>query len=68
MPVAFGIAARHPSLLTAAQDSFLSGLSVACVVVAALCYAAAGLVALPGRRFRHALPAGTDRSNTVTVA
>lgn len=70
VPVAFGIAARNPSLLTAAQDSFLSGLSVGCVVVAALCYTAAvaGLVALPGRRFQHTLPAPADDSNSTTLA
>ncbi|WP_329408033.1 MFS transporter [Nocardia vinacea] len=70
VPVAFGIAARNPSLLTAAQDSFLSGLSVGCVVVAALCYTAAvaGLVALPGRRFQHTLSAPADESNSTTLA
>ncbi|MFI6773170.1 MFS transporter [Nocardia sp. NPDC050412] len=70
VPVAFGIAARNPSLLTAAQDSFLSGLSVSCAVVAALCYAAAvaGLVALPGRRFPHVLPAQVNESNSTTLA
>ncbi|HEX7322057.1 MAG TPA: MFS transporter [Mycobacterium sp.] len=54
VPVAFGIAAGNPGLLAAAQDSFLSGLAVACTVVAGLCYAAAvaGMVALPGRRFQ----------------
>ncbi|WP_040699125.1 MFS transporter [Nocardia vinacea] len=70
VPVAFGIAVRNPSLLTPAQDAFLSGLSVGCVVVAALCYiaATAGLVALPGRRFQHGLPARADESDSTAVA
>ncbi|MGY4101258.1 MFS transporter [Nocardia sp. R16R-3T] len=70
VPVAFAIAAHNPTLLTAAQHSFLSGLSACCVVVATLCYiaAGAGLVALPGRRFQHALPADADESNSMTVA
>ena len=56
VPITFRIAGRNSALLTAAQDSFLSGLTVACLVVASLCYAAAvaGLVALPGRRFQPA--------------
>ncbi|WP_062991333.1 MFS transporter [Nocardia anaemiae] len=64
VPVAFGIAANNPRLLRAAQDAFLSGLSVGCVVVAALCYTAAvaGLIALPGRRFQHALPNPLERT------
>ena len=37
VPVAFGIAATDPVLLGIAQDSFLSGLAVACVVIAGLC-------------------------------
>lgn len=70
VPVAFGIAASHPSLLTAAQDSFMSGLTVSCVVVAALCYAAAvaGMVALPGRRFQPTVAVVTDESDSVTAA
>jgi EmrB/QacA subfamily drug resistance transporter len=52
--VAFGIAANNPELLAAAQNSFLAGLTAACTVIAGLCYAAAaaGIVALPGRRFQ----------------
>lgn len=54
VPTAFGIAANNPELLAAAQHSFLAGLTAACAVIAALCYAAAaaGIVALPGRRFQ----------------
>jgi EmrB/QacA subfamily drug resistance transporter len=58
VPVAVALAGADPTLLAAVQDSFLSGLGVGCTVVAALCFtaAAAGLAALPGRRF-HALKA-----------
>ena len=54
VPTAFAIAGRDPALLQAVQDSFLSGLTVGCLVVSGLCFAAAlaGLFALPGRRFR----------------
>jgi MFS family permease len=57
VPVAFGIAGHNPALVSAAQDSFLSGLTVGCLVVAGVCFVAAlvGLVALPGRRFQRAL-------------
>lgn len=53
VPLAVGIARADPALLPAVQDSFFGGLTVACIVVAALCFVAAfaGLVALPGRRF-----------------
>ncbi|WP_406276511.1 MFS transporter [Nocardia sp. NBC_00881] len=70
VPVAFGIAAGHRGLLSAAQDSFMSGLTVACVVVAALCYATAGagLVALPGRRFQPVVAVVADESDSVTAA
>ncbi|HZE41531.1 MAG TPA: MFS transporter [Stackebrandtia sp.] len=53
VPVAFGFAGADRTLLTAVQNSFLDGLTIACIVVSALCYAAAlaGLLALPGRRF-----------------
>jgi EmrB/QacA subfamily drug resistance transporter len=53
VPLAFGIARADPALLAAVQDSFLDGLAIACIVVSALCYAAAlaGLAALPGRRY-----------------
>jgi EmrB/QacA subfamily drug resistance transporter len=52
--IAFGIAADNPHLLAIAQNSFLAGLTAACTVIAGLCYiaAAAGIVALPGRRFQ----------------
>jgi hypothetical protein len=52
--LAFGIATNNPELLAAAQHSFLAGLTAACTVIAGLCYAAAaaGIVALPGRRFQ----------------
>jgi hypothetical protein len=55
--IAFGIAANNPELLAAAQNSFLAGLAAACTVIAGLCYAAAaaGFVALPGRRFQPPL-------------
>ncbi len=54
VPTAFGIATTNPELLAAVQHSFLDGLTAACVVIAALCYvaAAAGVIALPGRRFQ----------------
>jgi EmrB/QacA subfamily drug resistance transporter len=54
VPVAFRIAAGNPGLLAAAQDSFLTGLTVACTVIAGVCFvaAAAGILALPGRRFQ----------------
>ena len=56
VPVAFTLAGADPELLDAVRDSFLSGLSVGCTVVAGLCFAAAvvGLWALPGRRFHAA--------------
>ncbi|PWN02672.1 MFS transporter [Nocardioides silvaticus] len=56
VPVAVAMAGADPTLLDAVQESFLSGLSVGCVVVAGLCFAAAvaGLAALPGRRFHAA--------------
>jgi hypothetical protein len=62
VPTAFGIAADNPGLLAAAQHSFLAGLTAACTVIAALCYAAAaaGSVALPGRRFQPPLSVPTD--------
>ncbi len=58
VPLAVAIAGADPALLTAVQDSFLSGLSVGCTVVAGLCFAAGaiGLWSLPGRRF-HAIKA-----------
>ncbi len=64
VPVAFGIAATDPVLLPIAQDSFLAGLAVACVVIAGVCYAAAiaGLVALPGRRFQASVEQADSRA------
>jgi predicted MFS family arabinose efflux permease len=55
VPVAFGIAAHNPVLFTAAQDAFIAGMGVACVVIASLCFitALAGVFALPGRRFHR---------------
>ncbi|HWU20139.1 MAG TPA: MFS transporter [Nocardioides sp.] len=59
VPVAFAIAGHQPALLSAARDSFLAGLTVACLVVSAVCFLAAlvGLFALPGRRFQRAAEA-----------
>ena len=61
VPVAFGIAGHDPRLLAAVRDSFLSGLTVGCLVVAGVCFAAAvvGLFALPGRHF-HRTEAGAS--------
>ena len=63
VPVAVAMAGADPALLAAVQDSFLSGLSVGCTVVAGLCFAAAaaGLAALPGRRFHAAKAAEAAR-------
>ncbi|GBE65358.1 MFS transporter [Mycobacterium sp. MFM001] len=70
VPVAFGIAAGNPNLLAAAQDAFLSGLAVACTVVAGLCYAAAlaGMVALPGRRFHPPFSMSAEQLESVDTA
>lgn len=59
--IAFGLATHNPELLAAAQHSFLAGLTTACMVIAGLCYAAAaaGVVALPGRRFQPRLATTT---------
>jgi len=64
------IAAGHPDLLAAAQDSFLSGLAVACTVVAGLCYAAgaAGMVALPGRRFQPPFSTSPEKLESLGMA
>ena len=64
VPLAVAMAGADPALLAAVQDSFLSGLSVGCTVVAGLCFAAAvaGLAALPGRRF-HAAKAAEARGS-----
>ena len=58
-----------PTLLAAVQDSFLSGLSVGCTVVAGLCFAAAvaGLAALPGRRFHAAKAAEAEEAETAEL-
>ncbi|WP_197497624.1 hypothetical protein [Mycobacterium sp. 1274756.6] len=52
--VAFAMTTHDPTLATAAQQSFLAGLTAACILIAGLCYlaAAVGVVALPGRRFK----------------
>jgi EmrB/QacA subfamily drug resistance transporter len=49
--VAQAVAARDPRLVAAFQDSFLAGMSTACVVVGLLCLAGAAAAAflLPGR-------------------
>lgn len=65
--VAQVVAGRDPRLVTAFQDSFLSGMSTACVVVGLLCLAgavAAGL-ALPGRL---PAPLETDREPVPVAA
>ena len=51
--VAVGMARVDPALLSAAQDSFMDGLHVACLLVAAVCFAGAiaAVFALPGRKF-----------------
>ena len=53
--MAFGIAGGDATLVSAAQDAFLSGLTVGCLVVAGVCFAAdvVGLIALPGRHFHR---------------
>ncbi|NVN51967.1 MFS transporter [Mycolicibacterium hippocampi] len=63
--VAFGFATDNPTLLIAAQHSFLAGLTTACAVIAGLCFTAAvvGIGALPGRRFQP--PVATAASLTV---
>jgi len=69
VPVAFAIARTHPPLLAAAQDSFLDGLTVACIVVAGLCFAAAlaGLAALPSRRFHAHAAVSSDAVRAATA-
>jgi hypothetical protein len=49
---------RDPRLVAAFQDSFLAGLSTACVVVGLLCLAGAVAAAflLPGRLDPHVTP------------
>ncbi|KAA1420253.1 MFS transporter [Nocardioides humilatus] len=69
IPVAFGIAGGDPALVQAVQDAFLSGLTTGCAVLAALCFtaAAAGLVALPGRRFHAAKAAEAEELELVSA-
>ncbi|WP_375475775.1 MFS transporter [uncultured Jatrophihabitans sp.] len=48
---AYRVAGRSPALVDAANSAFMTGLHVACVVVAGVCLAGAlGALALPGRR------------------
>jgi EmrB/QacA subfamily drug resistance transporter len=51
--VATRLSAGDPTLLAAAQDSFMAGLHAACLLVAAVCLVGAVVAAfaLPGRRF-----------------
>lgn len=70
VPTAFGIATANPELLTVVQHSFLDGVTAACIVVAAICYvaAAAGVIALPGRRFQPPISSTStsDEENAAT--
>jgi EmrB/QacA subfamily drug resistance transporter len=70
VPVAFGMAGTDPALLDAVQESFLAGLSVGCIVVAGLCFAAAlaGLWALPGRRFHAAKAAEAEAAEPLELS
>ena len=69
VPVAFGIAAGNPDLLAAVQDSFLSGITIACTVVAGVCYAAAvaGVFALPGRQFQRPFSTAVQEADAVSA-
>ncbi|HEX4471847.1 MAG TPA: MFS transporter [Nocardioides sp.] len=60
--VAQVVAGRDPRLVAAFQDSFLAGLSTACVVVGLLCLAGAVAAAflLPGRLAPHVTPVEAD--------
>ena len=51
--VAIGIGGQDPVLLAATQDSFMSGLHAACLLISAICLVAAVVAAitLPGRNF-----------------
>jgi EmrB/QacA subfamily drug resistance transporter len=53
---AVAMSGGSPEMLQAVQDAFMAGLHTGCLLVAAVCLAGAlaGLVALPGRRFRPA--------------
>jgi EmrB/QacA subfamily drug resistance transporter len=66
---AFGVAAKAPNLLSAAQGSYMSGQNVGCWVLAGLSFlgALAGVIALPGRRFAGPAPA-VDEADPVEVA
>jgi len=68
VPLAFRVAAVDPALLQVARESFLSGLTASCLLVAGLCYAAAlaGLFALPGRVFRPVQVRSRDRGGVVS--
>ena len=70
VPVAFTLAGADPVLLDAVRESFLSGLSVGCTVVAGLCFVAAvvGLWALPGRHFHAAKAAEAEAPETEKLA
>jgi predicted MFS family arabinose efflux permease len=59
--VARAVAAGDPRLVSAYQDSFLAGLSTACIVIGLLCVAGAvaAAILLPGR-----LPAATERETS----
>jgi hypothetical protein len=65
--VAQNLAGHDPRLVSAFQDSFLAGLSTACVVVGLLCLAGAvaSAVLLPGRL---PSPVGTGESELEAVA
>jgi EmrB/QacA subfamily drug resistance transporter len=65
--VAQGVAGHDPRLVSAFQDSFLAGLSTACVVVGLLCLAGAvaSAVLLPGRL---PSPVGTGDAELEAVA
>jgi EmrB/QacA subfamily drug resistance transporter len=67
--VAEVVAGRDPRLVSAFQDSFLAGLSTACVVVGLLCLAGAVAAAflLPGRLPRHVEPAEADAEAAVVA-
>lgn len=67
---AFGMAAAMPELLGPAQDSFLAGLEVGCLVVAVLSFAGAlaGVFALPGRNFTPPDAGTVEREASVSAA
>jgi MFS family permease len=67
--VAQVVAGRDPRLVSAFQDSFLAGLSTACVVVGLLCLvgAVAAAFLLPGRLPGHVEPAEADAEAAVVA-